>query len=174
VYVSEPLVCVIVSVSMPDEHVWLRLPPLPAVEEENACGEVSVKAPPVELERVIATLVAFTTRLSATEPVAIIRVIADELKEIFAALEYVREATASDWFANPKTAPMLISRKTKKNNNMHGCFFFMSLLLASTRLRRRCRKDAVQNSDVVDACATIAIAHLKTTGQTGCSNADRR
>ena len=40
VYVSDPLAWVIVSVSMPDEQVWLRLPPLPKVEEDSACGGV--------------------------------------------------------------------------------------------------------------------------------------
>jgi hypothetical protein len=78
VYASDPLVCVIVSVSVPDEQTWLRLPPLPTVEEDSAWGEVSVKVPSVEVESVTETLVAFTTRLSASEPAWMMRVICGE------------------------------------------------------------------------------------------------
>lgn len=86
VYVSELLGWVIVSLSMPEEQGCASVPPLPIVELESACGEMSVKGPPVEDERVTRTLVAFTSRKSATDPVAIVSVVEGEVIEMDSAV----------------------------------------------------------------------------------------
>jgi len=83
-------------------------PPLDVAMVRSYDADVSVNVPPVEEERVIATLVAFTTRLSATEPDAIVRVVAGEVKETFVAFVYVRDAA----FAR-RTTPL--ARATSKN-----------------------------------------------------------
>ena len=50
---------------------------------------MSVKLPPVELDSVTITLVAFTWRESVREPAAIVKFVAGELSEIVSAVLYV-------------------------------------------------------------------------------------
>jgi hypothetical protein len=76
VYVSEPLVWAMVSVSMSDpplnEQTRFILPPLPLMEEDSDWGAVRVKVSPAD--NVIAALAAFIVRPSATDPACITRV----------------------------------------------------------------------------------------------------
>ncbi len=65
----------------PEVQPTVTVPPLELVAiERPSKGEISVKIPPVELESVTATLVAFTVRASATEPVAMVKETAGEDK----------------------------------------------------------------------------------------------
>jgi hypothetical protein len=67
-------------------------PPLDEATVRSYAGERSVKAPPVVLERATMTLVAFTVRASAAEPVAIMSVVADEVIETDSAVGKLRGA----------------------------------------------------------------------------------
>jgi hypothetical protein len=61
-------------------------PPLEVATERSYEGDVRIKLPPVELERVTTTLVAFTPRASATEPDVMVRVV-EGLVRIMAVLD---------------------------------------------------------------------------------------
>src|ERR1035441_9340474 len=55
-------------------------PPLDVATERSYEGESMIKVPPVVCESVTETLVAFTCRTSATEPVAIVSVVVGDDK----------------------------------------------------------------------------------------------
>jgi hypothetical protein len=80
VYVAEALLCVIVTVCVPLEHVSVKVPTVPVVEVESAWGEVIVKVPPVELDMLTTTLPVFITTESTTEPEVTVRLTAGEVR----------------------------------------------------------------------------------------------
>jgi hypothetical protein len=72
---------------MPCVHEVATVPPgLDVATDKSYDGEIRVKVPPVDDESVTATLVAFTCKTSATEPVAIVSTVAGELRETISAV----------------------------------------------------------------------------------------
>src|ERR1019366_1075079 len=81
VYTVDPVLWDKAAVSMPPLQEWATLPPpLDVATERSYEGESRVKLPPVVCESVTRTLVAFTWRTSAKEPVAIVSVVAGDEK----------------------------------------------------------------------------------------------
>jgi hypothetical protein len=71
-----------------------------------------VKVPPVVFEIVTATLVAFTVMASATEPDAIVSVVAGEVRKMFVGAVYVRGAAFAGFAWKPQQSkPRAIPRK---------------------------------------------------------------
>jgi hypothetical protein len=109
VYVAWPVDCEIVTLATPELHDSdATPPPLDVAIVRSYDADVRVNVPPVEDESVTTTLVAFTTRLSATELVAMVMVASGEVKETFVAFVYVRDAA----FAR-RTTPL--ARATSNN-----------------------------------------------------------
>ena len=70
-----------VTVAVPEVHTNDDEPPeLLDAMTKSYNADVSMKFPPVELERVTMTLVALTVRASAREPAAMVKVAAGEVK----------------------------------------------------------------------------------------------
>lgn len=67
-----------------------------------------MKVPPVEDESVMTTLVAFTCRASAAEPVAIVSVVAGDVIEIDSDVVKLRGAAWTEWVT--RIAPMMPRR----------------------------------------------------------------
>ena len=81
VYTVDPVLWDKVAVSMPPLQERATLPPpLDVATERSYDGERMMKLPPVVCESVTTTLVAFIWRTSATEPVAIVSVVAGDDK----------------------------------------------------------------------------------------------
>jgi hypothetical protein len=76
-----------VTLAVPDVQESAAVPPelLDAIVRSYV-ADVSVKFPPVELDSVTITLVAFTWSASATEPAKIVNVVAGELRETVSAV----------------------------------------------------------------------------------------
>lgn len=84
---------VIVVLATPELQLRVTVPPeLLVLIDKSLDAEVRVKLPPVELERVATTLVALTTRESATEPDFIVKLIAGEVRETVKSELYVNGA----------------------------------------------------------------------------------
>jgi hypothetical protein len=74
------------AVTVPFEHIFEAVPPpLEEAIVRSYESEVNVKFPPVLEERRTTTLVAFTVSESATEPEAMVSVVAGEERETFVA-----------------------------------------------------------------------------------------
>src|SRR5450759_1952405 len=81
VYTVDPVLWDKVAVSTPPLQDMAKLPPpLDVATDRSYEGESMMKVPPVVCERVTNTLVALTWRASATEPVAIVSVVAEDDK----------------------------------------------------------------------------------------------
>lgn len=86
-YVVWPAAWEMIALATPEVQESVSAPPtLELAIVRSYDGEISVKLPPVELDRVTMTFVAFTWRASATEPVAIVKVVAGELRDMVSAV----------------------------------------------------------------------------------------
>ncbi|MHB8174851.1 MAG: hypothetical protein ACYDFU_10385 [Nitrospirota bacterium] len=75
VYTVDPVFCEMVVLATPEVQLVATVPPVELVATERpVADEVSEKLPPVVLDRVTATLVALTVKLSASEPDAMVKV----------------------------------------------------------------------------------------------------
>ena len=108
VYTIDPVLWDIVVLAVPAVQLCDTVPPLELVATERPYdGDVSVKVPPVEFERVTATLVAFTVNRSATEPLTVVRVVEGDDSGIFTEEEKVMDAArAENEKTNANRAPM--------------------------------------------------------------------
>jgi len=81
VYTVEPVPWLIVVEATPEVQLVVTVPPaLEVAITRSRDAEVSVKLPPVEAERVVTTLVAFTVNVSATEPATTMKSTLGEVK----------------------------------------------------------------------------------------------
>jgi hypothetical protein len=87
VYTVDPVLCMMVVLATPDVQLVVTIPPPELVATERPiAADVSEKLPPVVLDSVTATLVAFMVRPSAEEPTTMVNVLLGAERWIFVLL----------------------------------------------------------------------------------------